>query len=87
MEFLFIIGIGALIAIWAVIGTRPKRPIHFGRRSSPNRQFSPSATPSWKKDAALSHPIGELEYLEGIERHDNDPEHQPFLLPPPHPKE
>lgn len=87
MEFLLIMAIGTLIAVWAVIGTRPKRPIHFGKRSSPNRQFSTGGTPPWKKDAARSHPIGELEYLEGIEQHDNDPEHQPFPLPPPRPKE
>lgn len=87
MEFLLIMAIGTLIAVWAVAGTRPKRAIHFGKRSSPNRQFSTGGTPSWKKDAAASHPIGELQYLEGIERHDNDPEHQPFPLPPPRSKE
>lgn len=83
MEFLLIMAIGTLIAVWAVIGTRPKRPIHFGKRSSPNGQFSTDGTQPWKKDAALSHPIGGLEHLEGIERHDNDPAHQPFPLPPP----
>lgn len=82
MEFLLIMAIGTLIAIWAVVGTRPKRRIHFGRRSA-NRQFSAGGTPPWKKDVSLSHPIGELQYLEGVERHDNDPEHQPFPLPPP----
>lgn len=82
MEFLLIMAIGTLVAIWAVIGTRPKRPIHFGKRS-PNRQSSTDGTPPWKKDVSVSHPIGGLQYLEGVERHDKDPEHQPFPLPPP----
>jgi hypothetical protein len=86
MEFLIIMGIGAVVAVLAVIGSRPKRPVVFKGRTSPARQFSPRATPAWKKDAALSHPIGELEYLEAIERHDNDPQHQPFPLPPPVPR-
>lgn len=87
MEFLLIMAIGSLIAVWAVIGTRPKRSIHFGKRITPNSQFATGGSPTWKKDAARSHPIGELEYLEGIEQHDNDPEHQPFPLPPPRPKD
>jgi hypothetical protein len=83
MEFLLIMGIGAVLAVLVVIGNRPKRPRLVGRRVSPSRQFSNGGTPPWKKDAAQSHPIGELQYLEGIEQHDNDPEHQPFPLPPP----
>lgn len=83
MEFLVIMGIGTVLAVLAVIGSRPKRPTVFKGRGSPARQFSSGGTPPWKKDAALSHPMGELEYLEAIERHDNDPQHQPFPLPPP----
>jgi hypothetical protein len=81
MEFLVIMAVGAAIAVWAVIGTRPKHPVSFD--VPPIDDFSPGATPPWKKDIALSHPIGELEYLEGIERYENDPAHQPFPLPPP----
>jgi len=76
-----------VLAVLIVIGSRPKRPTVFKGRSSPARQFSPGATLPWKKDVAASHPIGELQYLEGIERHDADPEHQPFPLPPPRAKE
>jgi hypothetical protein len=80
MEFLLIMGIGTLIAVWAVVRTRPKRLIHFGRPSSPNDQFTPSGTPAWKKNAQ---PMSELEYLAMIERYQNDPVHYPFPLPPP----
>lgn len=83
MEFLVIMGIGTVLAVLVVIGNRPKRPRYVSRGVSPSRQFYSGATPVWEKDIALSHPIGELEYLEEIERHDNDPEHHPFPLPPP----
>ena len=83
MEFLLIMGIGTVLAVLVVIGSRPKRSVYSKGSASPARQFSPGASPAWEKDAAASHPIGELEYLEDIERHDNDPAHQPFPLPPP----
>jgi len=83
MEFLLIMGIGTVFAVMVVIGSRPKESVYSKGAASPARQFSPGASPTWKKDAAASHPIGELEYLEGIERHDDDPAHQPFPLPPP----
>jgi hypothetical protein len=83
MEFLAIMGIGTVLAILVVIGNRPKRPRAVTRGVSPSRQFSSTTTPVWKKDIAQSHPIGELEYLEQIERHNKDPQHQPFPLPPP----
>jgi hypothetical protein len=83
MEFLVIMTVGTVIAVLIVIASRPKRRVNFGASYHEPQDSTPGATPPWKKDAALSHPIGELEYLEAIERHDNDPEHQPFPLPPP----
>jgi hypothetical protein len=87
MEFLLIMGIGTALAVLVVIGSRPKRAVYSRGAASPARQFSTGASPVWQKDATSSHPIGELEYLESIERHDNDPEHQPFPLPPPIPRQ
>jgi len=87
MEFLLIMGIGTIVAVLVVIGSRPKRPTAYRGGVSPAHQFSPDGTPPWKKDIAASHPIGELQYLEAIERHDNDPQHQPFPLPPPRQRE
>ena len=83
MEFLAIIGIGAVLAILVVIGNRPKRPRYVRRGVSQLPQLVSTAIPIWKKGTAQSHPIGELEYLEGIERNSSDAEHQPFPLPPP----
>lgn len=87
MEFFAIMGIGVVLAILIVLGSRPKRPTVSLGNASPARQFSTGGTPVWKKDIALSHPIGELEYLEAIERHDKEPLHQPFPLPPPRPRQ
>ena len=35
------------------------------------------------KGAEYVQPMGELEYLEAVERHDKDPAHYPFPSPPP----
>jgi hypothetical protein len=83
MEFLVIMAVGTAIAVWAVIASRPKGAVFDDRESFLLHDKSPGDTPPWKKDAALSHPIGELEYLEGVERYENDPAHQPVPLPPP----
>lgn len=83
MEFFVIMAAGTAIAVWAVIGTRPKQGANFVDGGIPPEGFTHHETPVWKKDIALSHPIGELEYLEGVERYQNDPTHQPFPLPPP----
>ena len=66
MEFLLIMGIGTVLAVLVVIGSRPKRPVYSKGSASLARRFSPGESPVWKKDAAASHPIGELEYLEDI---------------------
>jgi hypothetical protein len=83
MEFLVIMAVGTAIAVWVVIGCRPSRPRFVSRRTSPSRQFFSPTPPPWKKDTAASNPIGELEYLEMIERYNKDPQQQPFPLPPP----
>jgi hypothetical protein len=83
MEFLVIMGVGTVIVVWAVIASRPKRPVRFDSTLLEQNEDSSLETPRWKKDGARSHPIGQLEYLEAIERHRKDPQHQPFPLPPP----
>lgn len=83
MEFLAIMAVGTVLAILVVIGNRPTQPRFVSKRGSPSRQFSPNTTPEWKKEIAESLPMGEMEYLEGIERYEADPQHQPFPLPPP----
>jgi hypothetical protein len=83
MVFLVITAIGTAVATWAVIGTRPKQSSYFDEEVGEFDESPSSKTSAWGKDIADSHPIGELEYLEGIERYENDRTHQPYPLPPP----
>jgi len=84
MEFLAIMVVGTLIAIWVVINLRPKHPIQRVAHDYPSATDSPPlGTPAWTKGAEHVQPMGELEYLEAVERHDKDPAHYPFPSPPP----
>jgi hypothetical protein len=83
MEFLVGMAVGTVIAVWAVVGTRPKRRLCFDEESGEWNESASPKTSAWRKEIGNSHPIGELEYLEGIERYENDRTHQPYPLPPP----
>jgi hypothetical protein len=79
MEFLLIMGIGTVAAVWIVANLPKSRsgnaaPLHF--------ETEALATPIWKKDIAETHSMGDLEYLEKLERHQKDPQHWPCPLPP-----
>jgi hypothetical protein len=80
MEFLVILGIGTLVAVWAVANL-PKTRGHRGA-SNPSFDLGPGGTPPWKKDIVESHAMGDLEYLEKLDRHQRDPQHWPCPLPP-----
>jgi len=75
--------VGTVLAVLVVIGCRPTRPRYVRRRHSQAHQIFDNETPTWRKEIARSHPMGELEYLEDIERYNKDPQHEPFPLPPP----
>ena len=71
--------VGTLIAVWAVVGSRPKR-----------RNFSylppvipPEMNPSRPPEIWQSEPMDEIEYAAAVERHTDDPAHNPFPSPPP----
>ena len=76
--------IGGVLAALAVLASRPSRPRNIRLPEVEQTKSSPS--PTWKKDIAVSHPIGEYQYLEQIERFNQDPQHEPFPMPPPPPK-
>jgi hypothetical protein len=79
VEFLLIIGIGALAAIW-VVANLPKSRANRGA-TNPSFDLGPGGTPPWKKDIVKSHAMGDLEYLEKLDRHQLDPQHWPCPLP------
>jgi hypothetical protein len=80
MEFLAIMFVGTLIAIWAVAGSRPKQ-----------RNFSylppvipPEMKPTRPPEIWQFEPMDEIEYTEAVTRHDSDPAHNPFPSPGPY---
>lgn len=79
MEFLVIMFVGTLIAVWAVAGSRPKR-----------RNFSylppvipPEMNPPRPPEIWQYRPMDQTERAEAIIRHDSDPARNPFPLPIP----
>lgn len=83
MEFLAIMFVGTLIAVWAVAGSRPKR-----------RNFSylppvipPEMNPPRPPEIWQYRPMDKTEYAEAVNRHDSDPAHNPFPLPIPDQKQ
>jgi len=79
MEFLVLMLIGTLIAIWAVTGSRPKQnsgvsylPPVIPSEMNPHRQPE-----IWQY-----RPMNEIEHAAAIARYTNDSVHNPFPLPP-----
>ena len=84
MEFLAIMIVGTLAAIWVVVHSRPTRPMNTGIEDVSHAfDFSPPESPASMKGVEYVQPMGEMEYLEAVERHDKDPAHYPFPSPPP----
>jgi len=83
MEFLLIMGIGALVAIW-VVANQPKGRSRRRWRENGILTFEqhPIQTPAIAKDIAESFSIDEMDYLRKSSRHQDDPLHWPPPLPP-----
>jgi hypothetical protein len=84
MQFLWIMGIGTLVAVW-VVANQPKPR---GRRRWRNEgimsfEQKPTQTPAIAKDIAESFSTDEMDYLRKSARHQDDPQHWPPPLPPP----
>ena len=79
MEFLAIMFVGTLIAVWAVAGSRPKRRNFSYLPPVIPREMNPPRPPeNWQYE-----PMDEIEYSAAVERHNDDPAHNPFPSPPP----
>jgi hypothetical protein len=79
MEFLAIMFVGTLIAVWAVAGSRPKRPnFSYLPPVIPKEMNQPRPPEIWQ-----SEPMDEFEYTEALNRHYSDPAHNPFPSPMP----
>ena len=76
--FLAIMGIGTVVAIWIVANLPKSR----GLRRGINSEHKLSQTPAWRKDISEFYSTDDFDYLRKLERHQSDPHHWPFPLPP-----
>ena len=79
MEFLVIMGIGTLVAIWIVANLPKPRGL---RREKVSFQEKPLQTPAWRKDLSEFYSTDDFDYLRKLERHQTDPHHWPCPFPP-----
>jgi len=79
MEFLVIMGIGTLVAIWIVANLPKSRGL---RREKVSFEEKPLQTPVWRKDLSEFYSTDDFDYLRKLERHQNDPHHWPCPFPP-----
>jgi hypothetical protein len=78
-EFLAIMGIGTVVAIW-VVANLPKSRDH--RRDTMLFGQKPSQTPAWRKDTSEVYSTDGFDYLRKLERHQSDPHQWPCPFPP-----
>ena len=80
MEFLVLMFVGTLVAVWAVIGTRPAQR---GGVSYLPPIIPPEMNPHRQPEVWQYDPMDDFEFTEALKRHDADPAHNPFPLPLP----
>lgn len=81
MEFLAIIFVGTLIAIWAVIVSRPKKGS--GVSYLPP-VVPPGINPTKRPEIWQYRPMDNVEHAEAARRNRADPTRNPFPMPVPH---
>ena len=82
MEFLAIMGIGTLVAIW-VVANLPKSRGYL--RDAVSFEQKPLQTPAWRKDISEVYSTDGFDYLRKLDRYQTDPQHWPCPFPPPEP--
>ena len=82
MEFLAIMGIGTLVAIWVVANLPKSRGLHCEINSLEEK---PSQTPAGGKEMSDVYSTDGFDYLRKLERNQKDPSHWPCPFPPPEP--
>ena len=83
MQFLLIMGIGTLVAIWVVANLPKPR----GRRQWHDEDvvsLKPRPIkPSWRGQVGEVHSADEFDYMRKMARHQDDPQNWPPPFPPP----
>lgn len=75
-------GIGTVLAI-VVVAFLPKSGQIPLEEEEPFAYKAPVKTPAWKKDDSEVISMNDMDYMDKLERHINDPYHWPEPLPPP----
>jgi hypothetical protein len=85
MQFLLIMGIGMLVAIWVVANQPKPRGRRRWRDESDiiSLEQKPYQTPAIAKDISESFSTDEMDYMRKSARYQDDPLHWPPPLPPP----
>jgi hypothetical protein len=81
-EFLAIMGIGTVVAIW-VVANLPKSRVY--RRDAVSFEQKPLQTPAWRKEISEVYSTDGFDYLRKLDRYQTDPQHWPCPFPPPEP--
>jgi hypothetical protein len=86
MQFLLIMGIGTLVAIW-VVANQPKLR---GRRRWHDEEVNSlepkPIKPSWRGQVGEVYSTDEFDYMRKMARHQDDPQNWPPPFPPIQPK-
>jgi hypothetical protein len=88
MQFLLIMGLGTLVAIW-VVANQPQPRGRSRRYEQPDItsfERMPSNRPAWRGEAGEVFSTDEFDYLRKVARHQDDPQHWPPPFPPEQPK-
>lgn len=86
MQFLLIMGIGTLVAIW-VVANQPRRRGHTRWHVEDDITLEPKPIkPHWRGQVGEVYSTDEFDYLRKVARHQDDPQHWPAPFPPPQPK-
>jgi hypothetical protein len=75
MEFLALMLVGTLIAVWAVVGTRPT---HRAGISYLPPVIPPEINPYRQPEIWQYDPMDDFEFSEALKRHNADPDRNPF---------
>jgi hypothetical protein len=79
MEFLVIMGIGTLVAIWIVANLPKSRGLN---REMDSFEQKPSQIPASRRSMSEVYSTDDFDYLRKLNRHKRDPQHWPFPFPP-----
>ncbi|MDX1951455.1 MAG: hypothetical protein SFY81_04680 [Verrucomicrobiota bacterium] len=79
VEFLAIMFVGTLVAIWAVFGSRPGNVIY--QNAPPRLDVAEADIGDRNAEIWQWNPNDQVEYMEAIARYEQDPLHNPFPSP------